>query len=160
MSPSGSIGRPVKSKGRIKTERLVISVIEARLVFPPILDHYISLADSTGVPVDSLFLLFPARTQRAFLVESALRLGRTTAALRLEVAGKDELFPPADLRHSQLFTIGKLHAGIDLDVLEIRGVAGGLGIAGALHVVPRELEADYGRFPRTLHVFSRWRVGR
>jgi hypothetical protein len=157
---AGTIG-PVVSHttigfGRNNRPRTLIPVLEARRTFPPpVLAHYLSLVDSTGIPSDSLILLFPARVQRALLLETMARWGPATLIARLEWAEKDELFPTADRRHSTVFPVGKMSLGYVQDVIVREGLRLGVGVAGSLDVLPSELRAEYGRWPGSYVVFTR-----
>jgi hypothetical protein len=146
--------------GRRKSQQLIIPVVQARLTFPkPILDHYLSLASATGLPEDSLALLFPTRVQRAVMLESAVQWGKTTWFGRIEAENKDELFPPSDPRHSELYTIGKAQVGVVRDVAATRLFAAGLGFSVSMDFVGAALRDAYGNSPRSLQVFSRFRLG-
>jgi hypothetical protein len=141
--------------GRNLNLRTLIPVIEARKTFPaPVLNHYISLADSSGVAADSLTLLFPARVQWAMLLESTLAMGRSTGFFRFETVHKDELFPATDLRHSQIYTAGKFDIGYIFDVRR-RPARFGVGAAASLYAVASALREAYGRYPTAVLLFTR-----
>jgi len=98
----------------------------------------------------------PRRTTDAWLLESARRLGRAhTVFARAEQVDKAELFPISDPFHVRVFPIGKVEAGYAWDALPRGHLVPGLGLAGALHFVPRFLEPDYARRPASLRVFAR-----
>lgn len=142
--------------GRNKNVRTLIPVIEARRTFPaPVLDHYISLADSSGIPADSLILLFPTRVQSALLVESTLRAGRSTGFIRIERSQKAELFPPIDVRHSEIWSVSKLDFGYSFDIRHADRGRLGIGLALSVHALPAALRAAYGRTPTAIVAFTR-----
>jgi len=143
--------------GRNKNQRTLIPVPEARATFPPaIFQHYIALAELTGLPEDSLILFFPTQTQSSLLLESTRRTGRLAMMGRVERVTKNELFEPSDIRHSQIFPVGKIEAGFVLDVLRVPFGALGLGLAGSLHILPQELRDAYGTTPTSYQIFSRF----
>jgi hypothetical protein len=146
--------------GRRKRQRTVIPLREAIQTFSPaVLNHYLSLVDTTGIPVDSLLLLFPSRVQPALLLESTLTVGSSTVFARAERVVKDELFDPTDLRHSTLFGVGKLEIGLALDLRIARLGTVGAGMAVSVHLLPAELRTTYGSAPKALQVFTRLRLG-
>ncbi len=101
----------------------------------------------------------PRRTTDAWLLESAVRLGRAhTVFGRAEQADKDELYPVNDPFHSRVFPVGKVEAGYVWDVLPRAHWVPGLGLAGGIHFLPRFLEPDYGRRPLSLLVFARLKL--
>jgi hypothetical protein len=142
--------------GRSKSKRTLIPVAEARRRFsPPVLQHYIGLIAETGIPEDSLILLFPARTQAAVLLESAIERGPWTIAARSEWVEKAELFPPTDLRHSRIFGVARLDVGVLRTVVSTPLGAVRLGAAGGRAIVPDRLRAAYGRSPVSYHFLAR-----
>lgn len=146
--------------GRRLRQRTVIPLREAIQTFSPsVLNHYLSLIDTTGIPVDSLLLLFPSRVQPALLLESTLTVGSSTAFARIERVVKDELFDPTDLRHSTLFDVGKLEIGLAFDLRVASLGTVGVGMAASVHILPTELRPAYGSAPKSLQVFTRLRLG-
>jgi hypothetical protein len=101
----------------------------------------------------------PRRTTDAWLLESAVQLGRAhTVFARGEQADKDELYPVNDPFHSRVFPVGKVEAGYVWDVLPQGHWVPGLGVAGGIHFLPSFLEPDYGRRPLSLLVFARLKL--
>jgi hypothetical protein len=143
--------------GRVKTKRTTIPVPEARRTFSePVLQHYLALVEETGIPEDSLLLFFPERNQVALLVESALRRGPWTLALRAERASKAELFPPSDMRHSQVYTVGLVELAAVRELLRTRAGSVDLGLAGSVPLVTGDLEHEYGGRRLSGHAFVRY----
>jgi len=66
---------------------------------------------------------------------------------------KDELFLEPDARAGQVFNVGELTAGYRYDFLRSDHVAIGIGAAGTLSLVPRELRSDYGDTPGSALLF-------
>ena len=144
--------------GRSKNQRTVIPVSEARATFsPPVLEHYLSGQDLSGLPEDSLFLVFPSRVQRALLLESSLQWKIHSTFVRAEYAEKDELFDPSDVRHSAVYRVGKVTLGYSLDI-PIGSFRYGIGIAGTLNVIPRDLRSEYGATPVGAVAFMKLRL--
>ncbi len=144
--------------GRNTKRETTMTLGEARARLPgPLFDHYVGSATLPPDADDSLLLLFERRVQAAWLVESAWNAGRATTFVRWERAKKDELFPPADARHSTFFTVSKLAAGLSVDVADLGGIGWGLGVAGALYGLDGELDPLYGSKPRSGMVYLRLR---
>jgi hypothetical protein len=142
--------------GTSKTKRTTIPVPEARRRFSaPVLQHYLSLVEQSGIPEDSLLLFFPERKQPAFLIESVYERGGWTAALRLEQASKAELFPPGDARHSQVFRVARGEASLARDILRTGVGPIGVGFSVSSPFVKRDLESEYGNQP-SCHLFVRF----
>ncbi|HEY2954797.1 MAG TPA: hypothetical protein VGK89_06075 [Candidatus Eisenbacteria bacterium] len=97
----------------------------------------------------------PGHTLDAFLFESTQRLrDRHTWMTRLEQAEKDELFPPADPRAAEVFTVEKLSVGYRYDAWGPRGpLAVGIGALASLARVPGALEGVYDKHPFAGMVF-------
>ncbi|MGE0553560.1 MAG: hypothetical protein AB7R55_09045 [Gemmatimonadales bacterium] len=149
--------------GRGLSQRREILLSEAQRIFPPtVLAHYTSLVGETGLPADSLYLVFPSKTRTGLLLESTLTLGRTSLATRLERVAKDELFDPTDLRHSRIFSVSKASVAL-LQRLPIAGsLAFGVGGLVGVHLLPSEIRADYGGTPLSYQLFTRlelWGAG-
>ncbi len=142
--------------GRNKNEEAMIPLREARRTFSPaVLDHFIGLAELPNIPEDSLILFFPSQITSALLLESSLRHGAATVFGRLETGRKTELLPPADSRHSSIFSLGKIEGGLVYDILSQDSTIWGVGIAGALHWVDDEIKPDYGGGLQSVSVFTR-----
>jgi len=142
--------------GRALTLRKVIRLSEARRVFSaPVLAHYLALAPPADVPEDSLFLLFPGREKTGWLLESLLRHGRSTVAVRAERVARDELFDPTDLRHSTIYTVSKGSLAYQVQVLRLGSVAVDAGAVTNIHLVPREIRQAYGPRPTSTQLYAR-----
>lgn len=142
--------------GRNTKRETTMTLGEARARLPgPLFDHYVGSASLPPDADDSLRLLFERRVQGASLVESAWRSGRATAFVRWERARKDELFRPADPRHSAFFTVTKAQAGAVVDILDVRGTRLGVGASGAIYWFDDELDALYESGPRSGMFFLR-----
>lgn len=101
----------------------------------------------------------PVLTQNAVLLESALRFREAQGVFaRFEWVEKDELFPPADSRHSALFNVSKLNFGYSYDLVRAPWIALIAGGAGSFHFLPRELEPIYGGRPTSFYAFLRARL--
>lgn len=145
--------------GRVKTKRTTIPVPEARRTFPePVLQHYLALVEETGIPEDSLILFFPERSQVGVLLETSAQVGAWTAAMRAERASKAELFPPADLRHSRIYTVGRLDVAVARQVLRTALGTVDLGLGAGLPFVRGDLEQEYGGQQVSGHAFVRYTV--
>ncbi|MFQ5473142.1 MAG: hypothetical protein ACE5FA_09700 [Dehalococcoidia bacterium] len=145
--------------GRNKSEQAIIPLSQARATFPPaILAHFLAQQPPQGVPEDSLSLFFPARAQSAILVESAIQRRQTSVFARFEWARKDELFGPADVRHSRLFGVSKASLGGIVELPARAPVRIGFGAVGSVHFVAGDLQNIYGSLPASLLVFGRVRL--
>lgn len=101
----------------------------------------------------------PILIQQAFLVESSWNLkNRHTIFGRFEWVDKDELFPPIDRRHSEVYGVSKLTAGYIFDFLSTRHFAAGGGLSGSIHYLPADLDFVYGMKPKSFNVFVRFKV--
>jgi hypothetical protein len=123
-----------------------------------VLDHYLALAGETGVPEDSLLLYFPVRTQQAFLVESAYSRAPLTVFARGERVTKGDLYPPADFRHSQLFRVSKIEAGVAFDVFSTPAGPLSIGVTGSVPFVPSLMREEYGALTPSWTAFTRLRL--
>jgi hypothetical protein len=142
--------------GRNSRNETTMTVAEARArLAPPILAHYLGAASIPPDAEDRYLLVFEARTQSAYLVESSLSVGATTAFGRYEHMVKDELFPATDLRHSRLFPLSKLSLGVVRDLALGDAVRVGLGGTLGLHFLSGDLEGAYGDGPRSWSLFAR-----
>ncbi len=167
LSFSATYNRPLRSGnwqttfawGRNLTMRRIIPFTEARAIFPaPVLAHYLALAELTGLPADSLDLVFPSQPTSGLLLESALETGPAIVTARAEYLGKREIFDPTDLRHSELFHVGKVSAGAMWQVELSSQLSLGVGAEGSLHVVPTSIQPDYGTMPLSGQLFARLRI--
>ena len=90
----------------------------------------------------------PGHRLDAFAAEGAFQSGeRHTVFARLERVEKDELFVEPDARADEVFDVGELTGGYRYDFLRRDHVALGIGAAGTLSMIPRELRDDYGDSP-------------
>jgi hypothetical protein len=141
--------------GSNRTRKTLIPLTVARETFPaPVLAHYVALASLSGIPADSLTLVFPGRVRAATLLESTWRGDALSVFLRLERAGKDEMFPPTDLRHSRIYTTGSIDLGTLYD-LKRGPLRFGLGGVASLKLLGRDLHQRYGDTPISWQVFTR-----
>jgi len=142
--------------GRNDRPRTTMTIAEARTrLSPPLLEHYLGVAQLPPGAEDSLLLLFDKRTQSAVLAESTLSWGRARVFARLERARKDELFPPPDLRHSTPYWVSKLDGGLVGEVASAGGVRMALGASASVYWLPDDLAAAYGDASRAWMLFAR-----
>jgi hypothetical protein len=96
----------------------------------------------------------PGHLLDAFTAEAAASFGqRHVVFARAERVEKDELLDETDPRAGQVFDVGELTAGYRMDFWNREPWVAGLGIAGTLSIVPRELRDVYGRTPASFLVF-------
>jgi hypothetical protein len=96
----------------------------------------------------------------ATLLESAAGFaGRHTVFGRFEIVEKFELFLPPDPRGDRAFTVRKAGLGYIRDFAPRRGTQLGVGGAGSVHLLPRALDAVYGKTPLSCNVFLRLKFG-
>jgi len=96
----------------------------------------------------------PGHLLDAFMAEAAAALGeRHVLFARAERVEKDELFLEPDPRAGQVFEVGELTAGYRFDFWRHGHLSSGIGAAGTLSQVPRELEDVYGDSPASIAVF-------
>jgi hypothetical protein len=97
----------------------------------------------------------PGRNLDGYLLETALRVGRThTIFGRAERVDKDELFD-AGPQAGNAFTVGKLSLGYIYDFARCARAQLGLGAVGGLMIVPSVLKPAYGSAPTSLMLFAR-----
>jgi len=98
----------------------------------------------------------PGHLLDAFTAEAAAVLGeRHVLFTRAERVEKDELFLEPDSRAGQVFKVGELTAGYRYDFWRQGHMNTGIGAAGTLSQVPRELRDVYGNTPAAILVFLR-----
>lgn len=96
----------------------------------------------------------PGHVLDAFTAETAAALGeRHTVFARAEGVEKDELFLEPEPRAGETFKVGELTAGYRFDFWRQGRLSTGIGAAGTLSQVPRELRDAYGDTPVSLLVF-------
>ena len=96
----------------------------------------------------------PGHILDAFTAEAAAALGeRHTLFARVERVEKDELFLDPGARAGQGFQVGELTAGYRFDFWRRERLSTGIGLAGAVSQVPRELQDVYGNSPASVLVF-------
>ena len=101
--------------------------------------------------------LSPGPTLDAWLLESALNLGRHTVFARAERAEKNELFEaPSPLAH-QAFNVGKFSLGYIYDVPVAQHLSLGLGALGSLYDLPKAIQPAYGD-PQSYMLFVRFKL--
>jgi hypothetical protein len=99
----------------------------------------------------------PGHTLDGFMTEAAAEVAeRHTFFVRVERVEKDELLLEPDARAGQVFDVGELTAGYRYDFWHREHLAAGLGVAGTVAQIPRELRDTYGNSPTSalilLHV--------
>jgi hypothetical protein len=97
----------------------------------------------------------------AVLLESDLGFARWhTVYARLEYAGKDELFPPGDPRHSTVYDVTRGTIGYIFDLPLAAPFRMGFGLSGSLMSLPGSLREAYGgTHPGAVAAFLRVRLG-
>jgi len=96
----------------------------------------------------------------AFLVDSAVQLGRWTVFGRAENVDKDELFRDdhgSDPLAARIFTVGKLSLG-GYHSIPVGQVALDLGGLASKYDLPRDIQPRYGRDPTSFMLFTRLRI--
>ena len=99
-------------------------------------------------------------TTDAFLVDSAVQLGRWTVFGRAENVDKDELFGDehgGDPLAGCIFTVGKLSLG-GYHSIPVGQMALDLGGLASKYDLPRDIQPRYGRDPTSFMLFTRLRV--
>jgi hypothetical protein len=101
--------------------------------------------------------LSPGPTLDAWLLESALNLGRHTVFARAERTEKNELFEaPSPLAHRS-FQVGKASLGYIYDVPVATHLSLGLGALASLYDLPKAIEPAYGS-PQSYMLFVRFKL--
>jgi hypothetical protein len=92
----------------------------------------------------------------AFLLEASARAGeRHTMFARAERVDKDELFEGGDPLAGRSFAVSKLSLGYLYDFARWGRSQWGVGVSGAVHLLPAALRAAYGAAPGSLLLFAR-----
>jgi hypothetical protein len=94
----------------------------------------------------------------AWLLESALNLGRHTLFARAERAQKNELFEAPSPLEGQVFNVGKLSAGYIYDIPVAEHLSLGLGALASLYDLPSGLKPFYGSSPTSYMTFVRLKL--
>ena len=101
----------------------------------------------------------PGRTLDAVLLESTMSFqSRHTFFGRAEVAEKDELFEETDPLGNKAYTVGKAGIGYLFDAVLKPHFALGVGVYGALSIVPDEINIAYGADPSSSMIFLRAKI--
>ena len=96
--------------------------------------------------------------QQGVLLETAANMANWhTVFARLELAEKDELFPPSDLRHPVTYSVTRSTVGYIYDFPFERTYRIGVGLSGSLTTLGTELQNAYGENPGAVAVFLRLR---
>jgi len=101
-----------------------------------------------------------ARTTDAFVLESAVQLGRWTAFARGENVDKDELFGEdhdVNPLAGRVFNVSKLSVG-GYHSVPVGKVALDLGGLVSTYDLPRAIELEYGSSPTSFMLFTRLRI--
>jgi len=86
----------------------------------------------------------PGKTLDAFLLESAVNVGRHTVFGRAENVEKDELFEAPSPLTGQVFRVSELTAGYVYDLPVAKHLALGFGVQGTVNFVPGSIKFAYG----------------
>jgi hypothetical protein len=100
----------------------------------------------------------PGNTLDAFLLESAVSVGRSTVFARAETVQKDELFEPPSPLAGRVFRVSEVSLGYVYDIPIARHAAVGLGAAGTLNLPGSALKAAYGSSPTGWTPFLRLKL--
>jgi hypothetical protein len=92
----------------------------------------------------------------AYLLESAAEAKEAHNFFgRFERVEKNELFPAADPRSANVYTVHKASVGYIFDFIREASVRYGLGASLGINILPAELEPVYGRLPLSFLLFVR-----
>jgi hypothetical protein len=100
----------------------------------------------------------PGHTLDAFLLESAVSLGRHTVFGRAESAQKDELFEPPDPLAGQVSRVAAFTLGYVYDIPVGEHLALGLGAQGTAYALPDAAAPAYGGDPHSWMAFARLKL--
>ena len=100
----------------------------------------------------------PGPTLDAFLLESAVNLGRHTVFARAENAQKNELFEAPNPLAGRPFRVTALSLGYVYDIPVASHLALGLGGQGSLDVLPSAITPAYGDAPASFVGFVRLKI--
>ena len=98
-----------------------------------------------------------AHATNAFLLDSAIQLGRWTMFGRAENVDKDELFAEDDALGGRVFTVSKLSLG-GYHSLPVGPLAFDLGGLVSKYALPTAIEPAYGSNPTSYLLFARVRI--
>jgi hypothetical protein len=141
-------GRNLRKRIIVGPPETPVAVVALQPAYPlELAPHPIS--DGAGAYVS------PQRVQNAYLLETALTLRGTTVFGRWEGALKDELFPPADVRHGWLYSVSKVDVGVEHEVPLGDALGLTLGASATLYGLADGLESAYGEDPRAWTLFAR-----
>ena len=98
-----------------------------------------------------------AQATDAFLLDSAIQLGRWTAFGRAENVDKDELFGEDDALGGRVFTVSKLSLG-GYHSLPVGPLAFDLGALVSKYALPDAIHPAYGSNPTSFMLFARVRI--
>jgi len=96
----------------------------------------------------------PGDAPGAWLLESAVELGRHTVFARAEDVDKDELFQSGPLA-GESFSVGKFSLGYVYDIPVAEHLKLGFGALGSLYALPSALQPTYGSSPKSYMLFTR-----
>jgi len=100
----------------------------------------------------------PGPVLDAFLLESAVNLGRHTIFARAENAQKDELFLAPSPLVGRTFRVSAFSLGYIYDIPVARHLALGLGAVGSAYALPSAIKPAYGRDPTSWMGFVRLKI--
>jgi hypothetical protein len=100
----------------------------------------------------------PGNTLDAFLLESAVNLGRHTVFARAETAQKDELFPPPSPLAGKALQVSEVSLGYIYDIPIAQHLALGLGAMGSVNDLPAAARLAYGGSPTAYMTFARLKI--
>ena len=100
----------------------------------------------------------PGPTLDAFLLESALGLGRHTIFARAENAQKNELFQAPSPLAGRAFRVSTFSLGYIYDIPVARHLALGLGGLGSAYALPAAIKPAYGGDPSSVMGFVRMKI--
>jgi hypothetical protein len=100
----------------------------------------------------------PGNTLDAMLLESSLNFGSNTLFGRVETVQKDELFDAPSALAGRVFRVSDVTLGYIYDIPLPHHLALGLGVQGALNLVPSPIRFAYGGDPTGFMPFIRLKV--
>lgn len=102
----------------------------------------------------------PGTTTDAYLLESAVTLGRHTVFGRAENVDKDELFTdqPTSPLHGRTFNVTEVSAGYAYTVTLAKPLAVDLGAMVTRYALPSALDPAYGADPTSFMLFARFKI--
>jgi hypothetical protein len=101
----------------------------------------------------------PGENLDALLLESAVNLAKThTIFGRIENTDKNELFDHHSPRHGETFNVSKASLGYIYDFPEWHRMQWGIGGLGSIHILPSDLDEEYGDTPTSYMLFARVKI--